>query len=84
MSAHREPQHGYREWLTLRCDHCNKEVSGGNGYDNAVERMPEESIFVPGEHKPPLYRFTPDLHFCDEQCRQQHDAELYGEEGSEQ
>lgn len=69
MIAQREPQHGYRNWTVIRCDHCRQEVSSGNGIENAMERMPAEAIYVEGEHTPPHYHYTAPLCFCSVECQ---------------
>ena len=79
MTVQREPQHGYRGWTVLRCEHCHAEVSGGTCYENAVERAPEEAVIIEEKHPNGIgYVYQ---QFCDAECQRAWIIDTYGEEG---
>lgn len=65
MSIRREPSHGYMNWTVIHCDHCGKFICDGNGWENAMERAPEEAVIIEEFDRGHMRRFE---QFCDAEC----------------
>ncbi len=80
MTIQRSPQHGYRTWIEIRCDHCNRVICDGNGEEHADSRAPKEAI-MPREYYHGREVFVAD--FCNQKCLEKYLAEVYGTDDEE-
>lgn len=74
MTINHTPQYGYPRWVVIRCNQCRQTIGEGNGVEAALDSLPAEAITIEHEAESGL---TVTYEFCNEQCRDAYQAELY-------
>jgi hypothetical protein len=66
--------HGYPNAAGIVCDQCGKTIAEGTHIENAIDRLPAESVTIERKIRPLM---SQRLDFCDSVCEAEYKSGLY-------